>query len=111
MPADAVPTVDQDNADVRVIDQGVGERHPHGTRADDHVIGFQHRPRHGPMLTARRTLVNRTIIAEVDLPDSRWIAQPRPASGSRCACGRRPVLAQRQTSCMGRPHGVPAGGR
>ncbi len=55
MPADAVPAVDQDHADVRMTDQGVGERHPHRTRADHHVIGFQHRLRHRPMLTARRS--------------------------------------------------------
>ena len=58
MSADAMPTVDQDHADVRMIDQRVGERHAHGTRAHHQVIGLKYRLRHAPMLAARGTLVN-----------------------------------------------------
>ena len=36
--ADAVAAVDQRHRDVRVIDQGVGERHPRGTGADHQVV-------------------------------------------------------------------------
>ena len=71
MPSGAVPTVDEDHADVRVVDEGIGERHPHRTRADHHVVGFKHLQRHRPMLTARRTLVNATCGADVpDFPRS-----------------------------------------
>jgi hypothetical protein len=54
-----VATVDQHHARVRMLDQRVGEGHAHGARAHHHVVGLQHGLRHGPMLTGRRTLVNR----------------------------------------------------
>ena len=53
-----------------MIDKGVGERHSHRTGADHHIVGLEHRQRHGPMLTTRRTLVNATCGAAVpDFPD------------------------------------------
>ena len=81
MPADAVPTVDQDHADVRMINQGVGEGHAHGTRADHHIVRLQHLERHGPMLTARRTLVNGTCGPEsLTFPDQKVLLVPKKGS-------------------------------
>ena len=41
---DAVPAVDHDHADVRMVDQGVRERHPHRTGTDHEVVGFPAQP-------------------------------------------------------------------
>ncbi|HLV03718.1 MAG TPA: hypothetical protein VKY79_03955, partial [Actinomycetaceae bacterium] len=38
VPAVGVAAVDEGDVDVGVVDQGVGERHPHGTGADDDVV-------------------------------------------------------------------------
>ena len=40
VPADAVAPVDQGHAHVGVVDQRVGERHPHGPGADHEVVGL-----------------------------------------------------------------------
>ena len=40
VPADAVATVDQGHADVGVVDQRVGEGHPHGAGAHHEIVGF-----------------------------------------------------------------------
>ena len=55
VPADAVATVDQRHADVGVVDQRVGERHPHGAGSHHEVVGFDRaRHRSNVPLTPRR---------------------------------------------------------
>ena len=39
--AGRVAAIDEGDVHVRVIDQRVGERHAHGSRADDEIVGFQ----------------------------------------------------------------------
>ena len=38
--SDAVAAVDEDDAYVGVVDQGIGERHAHGTGPDDQVVSL-----------------------------------------------------------------------
>ena len=57
MSTDTMPTVHHDDADVRMVDQRVRERHPRRARADDQIVGFQDR-HHGLMLTPPQEHVN-----------------------------------------------------
>ena len=41
MPAGCVATVDERDADVGVIDEGIREGHAHRTSAHDEVVGLQ----------------------------------------------------------------------
>ncbi len=42
VPAGTVPAVDERDGDVRVVHEGVDERHPRGSRADHQVVGLLH---------------------------------------------------------------------
>jgi hypothetical protein len=41
VPAGCVAAIDERDVHVRVIDERVGERHAHGSCADDEIVGFQ----------------------------------------------------------------------
>ena len=41
VPAGRVAAIDERDVHVRVIDERVGERHAHGSCADDEIVGFQ----------------------------------------------------------------------
>ena len=55
MPADPVAPVDQGDADIGVVGEGVGETHPHGAGSHHQVVGVNG-ARHGSTLSpgARR---------------------------------------------------------
>src|SRR5690606_31539651 len=55
VPAGGVAAVDEGDVDVGVVDQRVGEGHPHGTGADDDVVGLDRA--HEARLLARRRAV------------------------------------------------------
>ena len=57
VPADAVATVDQRHAYVGVVDQGVGERHPHGAGSHHEVVGVDG-ARHGSTVALGGRLVH-----------------------------------------------------
>jgi hypothetical protein len=78
VPTDTVPSVDHDDLDVRVVDQGVRERHPRGSCADDDVVGLQDRS-HGLMLGPRYAPVNVGREVGPGVAPSSATAQPRHA--------------------------------
>ena len=76
VPAGRVATVDERDVDVGVIDQGVGERHAHGARAHDQVVGLQRSHRHAPRPPAasRRSAVDGCYEASTPAGrPSRWV--------------------------------------
>ncbi len=51
-----MPTIDKCDVHIGVIDQGVGERHPHSTGSDDDVVRAERARRHdgGEYMVIRR---------------------------------------------------------
>ena len=75
VPSHAVPPIDHDHADVRMIDQGVGERHPGRARADHQVVGFQPLGHALIVTTPPRTVNNLSRPAPADPEPGRLVTR------------------------------------
>ena len=80
--ADAVPAVDQGHADLGMVDQCVGERHPHGPRTYHEVVGFDP-GRHGSTVALPPRLVHESVGGHATLTAAEILRPPDRPTTSR----------------------------